>query len=74
MSVLLCLCYIMNYEITLENRCEIVVVTPWVPEFHMLVCPPSNALLHQRNCDFCAIRVNVKQIQSVYKRGDNDYI
>lgn len=50
-------------KVTLES-CSEVVVSTRIPEFHMLVCPPRNALLHQRNSVFGAIG-NMIKLQGV---------
>lgn len=52
-------------QITLESYSKVVVSTR-VPELHMLVCPPCNALFHQRNCISGAIGINMIQLQSVW--------
>lgn len=48
---------------TLEHDSEIV-VPAGVPELHVLVRPPRNALLHHRNCDFGAV-IDVIELQCV---------
>lgn len=48
----------------MESYTEVVVSTR-IPELHMLVCPPRNALLCQRNRITGAIGINVIQLQSV---------
>lgn len=65
-SLLLGSCAILHgLQITLENYSEVVISTR-VPKLHMLVCPPCNTLLHQRNRSSGAIGVNVIQLQSVW--------
>lgn len=51
---------------TLKRNSEVIVSTR-IPKLHMLVCPPSNALLHQWNRISCAIGINIKQLQRVCK-------
>lgn len=57
-------------KITLESYSKVVVSTR-VPEFHMLVCPPRNSLLYQRNCISGAIGINMIQLQSVWNKQTN---
>lgn len=51
-------------KVTFERGSEIVVVSAWVPELHVLVCPPRNALLQHRNCSSVVV-FDVIQLQSV---------
>lgn len=51
-------------ETTLEG-CSKVVVSTRIPELHVLVCPPCNALLYQRNQMCGTIGINMIELQSV---------
>lgn len=50
--------------ITLESYSEVVVSTG-VPELNVLVGPPRDSLLYQRNCISGAVGINMIQLQSV---------
>lgn len=50
-------------KVTFERGSEIA-VSAGVPELHVLVCPPCNALLQHRNCD-PGVVIDVIQLQGV---------
>lgn len=50
---------------TLENGGEVGVAGSRVPELDMLVGPPGDARVAQRDLDLCAVGVVVKQLQCV---------
>lgn len=59
-------------EPTLENGREVCVVDSRVPELHVLVGPPGDARVRQRNLDLCAIGIVVKQLQCVCNNKRDD--
>lgn len=54
-----------KYILTLKNSSEIGVTSTRVSKFHMLIRPPGDALLHQRNCNPGSIGIEVNQFQRV---------
>lgn len=46
------------------KRCSEIAVSAGVPELHVLVCPPRDALLQHRNRD-SGVVIDVIQLQSV---------
>lgn len=49
----------------MENGSEVGVAGSRVPELHMLVGPPGDACVGQRDADLCAVGVVVVQLQRV---------